>query len=53
MKMAKKEFPHGRSKKKMSKEKAHKQRVAMCMNAEGEKLTFKGFLLQEAEKQND
>ena len=32
MHKAKKDHPNGRSKKKMSKEEAHKQRVAMCMN---------------------
>lgn len=48
MRKVKKEFPHGRSDKKMSKKKAHKQHVAMCMSAqrEGHVLTFKEFLTE-------
>lgn len=46
------EFPEGRSKKKMSKEDAKKQRIAACLSAsgksktEGAKLTFIDFLLE-------
>ena len=42
------EFPHGRSDKKMSKKRAHKQHVAMCMSAakEGHVLTFKEYLIE-------
>ncbi len=47
MHKAKKEFPNGRSKKKMGKKAAHKQQVAMCLNAsEGKLMTFKDFLAE-------
>lgn len=48
MHKAKQEFPNGRSKKKMGKKSAQKQRVAMCLNAqrEGVTLTFKEFLAE-------
>lgn len=46
MRKVKKEFPDGRAKKKMSKKEAHKQHVAMCLNAT-EGFTFKSFLLNE------
>ncbi len=48
----KKEYPHGRSKKKMSKQAAHAQRVAICMQATGQSneglrmMTFKEFLME-------
>ena len=49
MSKAKKEFPDGRSKKKMSKKEAHKQHVAMCLSAtEGHTMTFKDFLIEQA-----
>lgn len=56
MSKAKKEFPEGRSDKKMSKKKAHKQRVAMCLNTVKESsiksligdMTFTDFLITEA-----
>jgi len=48
MHKAKEEFPHGRSKKKKSKKAAHKQQVAMCLDAqrEGATLTFKQYLIE-------
>ena len=46
MKKVKKEYPDGRSKEKMGKKAAHKQHVAMCLNAT-EGFTFKAFLLNE------
>lgn len=50
MSKVKKEFPEGRSDKKKSKKAAHKQHVAMCMNAsESVKgMTFKQFLQETA-----
>ncbi len=49
MRKAKKEFPDGRSKKKMGKKKAQKQRVAMCLNAsEARQLSFKDYLIETA-----
>jgi len=44
-----KEYPDGRAKKKMSKKKAHKQHVAMCLNATESvhDMTFTDFLLME------
>jgi len=52
MHQTKDEFPHGRSKKKKGKTAAHKQRVAMCLNAqrEGAKLSFKEYLIELASK---
>lgn len=55
MRKVKKEYPEGRSDKKMSKKAAHKQHVAMCMNVqEGyslkdlvEGMTFSSFLIVE------
>ena len=48
MHKVKKEFPSGRSDKKMSKKQAHKQHVAMCMRAqkEGHVITFKEYLIE-------
>lgn len=47
MRKVKKEYPQGRSDKKKGKKAAHKQHVAMCMNAqEGAKMTFKDFLIE-------
>lgn len=49
MHKAKEEFPNGRSKKKMGKKKAQKQRVAMCMNAsEARQMSFKDYLTETA-----
>lgn len=48
MSKVKDEFPKGRSDKKKGKKAAHKQHVAMCLNAK-ESLTFKGYLLMEQE----
>lgn len=61
MKQVKKEFPKGRSKKKMSKKEAHKQHVAMCLNAqEGvsmkkmlEGISFSDFLVTEVTGETD
>ena len=47
MSKVKKEFPKGRSDKKKGKKAAHKQHVAMCLNAsEGVTLTFKEYLIE-------
>lgn len=42
----KKEHPRGRAKKKMSKERAHKQAIAACLSKTNEGFTFKGFLTE-------
>ena len=46
MRKVKKEFPEGRSDKKKGKKDAHKQHVAMCLNAK-EGMTFSQFLMME------
>ena len=46
MSKVKKEFPKGRSEKKKGKKAAHKQHIAMCLNAEGHTMTFKDFLTE-------
>jgi len=49
MSKVKKEYPKGRSKKKMSKKAAHKQHVAMCLSVkEDQTMTFKDFLIEQA-----
>ncbi len=57
MSKVKKEFPEGRSDKKKSKKEAHKQHVAMCLNAQEsysmkdliDGMTLKSFLIAEAQ----
>lgn len=55
MSKVKDEFPEGRSDKKKSKKAAHKQHVAMCLNAkENQEMNFtlKDYLLIESDEEN-
>ena len=54
MSKVKKEFPEGRADKKKGKKEAHKQHVAMCINArEGAKMSFKEFLVEFDQRTED